>query len=304
MKVLITGISSAIGRLLTRSLLKEGYQVLGIDRRPWPDAPRGCEVLRADIRKRPAEDMFRKHEPDAVIHMATVSHFTTTFEERYRINLGGTRRVFDHCNNYNVKQVIFVGRHTVYGAMPDAPMYHHEDDPPLGGSTFPELADLVGADMYAASVLWRWPEMKTVVLRFVYTLGESRYGNLARYIGAKRVPTVLGFDPLFQFIHEQDCINAIVVALKNQLRGVFNVSGPQPVPLSLVCRETGSNAVPVPEPLFGVMMGRFGFAKLPAGAINHIKYPIIIDDKRFRDATGFNHEFDEVQTMKAFRWAN
>ncbi|MBH24046.1 MAG: epimerase [Myxococcales bacterium] len=303
MKVLVTGISSAIGRMLTRRLLAAGWQVIGIDRRPWPDAPEGVEVFRADIRKRPAEEVFRTHRPKAVIHMATVSHFTTSFEERYRINLGGTQAVFDNCERYGVEQAIFVGRHTVYGAMPDAPMYHSEEDPPLGGSTFPELADLVAADLYAGSALWRMPELDTVVLRIVYTLGPSRYGNLARFLETGRVPTVMGFDPLYQFIHEEDAAQAIAVALQQRLRGIYNVAGPQPVPLSLLIKISGGKAWPIPEPLYNAFLGRFGLPKLPAGAINHIKHPVVLDASAFREATDYTHQFDEVQTMNAFRWA-
>ena len=103
MKVLITGIGGVLGRLLTRKLVGLGHEVIGVDRRPWPDAPPGVDVVRADVRKRPAEDVFRRFRPDAVIHKATVTHFTTSEEERYRINLGGTRRVFDHCHRYGVK---------------------------------------------------------------------------------------------------------------------------------------------------------------------------------------------------------
>ena len=69
-----------------------------------------------DIRKRAAEDVFRTMRPDAVIHMATVTHLLQQSEDRYRINLGGTRAVFEHCHAYGVKHAIFVGRHTYYGA--------------------------------------------------------------------------------------------------------------------------------------------------------------------------------------------
>ena len=66
-------------------------------------------------------------------------------EERHRINLGGTRVVFEHCRTYGVKHALFVGRHTFYGAAPDSPLYHTEDEPPKELATFPELADLVAA---------------------------------------------------------------------------------------------------------------------------------------------------------------
>ena len=303
MKALITGISGKLGRLVAQYLVEEDHDVLGIDRRPWPDAPAGVKMFRADIRKRPAEDVFRTERPDAVIHMATVTHFTAGAEERYRINLRGTRTVFDHCHEYGVEHAVFVGRHTFYGAAPDSPLYHTESEPPLAVSTYPELADLVAADLFAGSALWRYPDMDTTVLRLCYTLGPSQRGTLANYLKGPRVPTVLGFDPLYQFMHEQDAAEAICLSLEHRLRGIFNVAGPQPVPLSLLIDVTGRTQIPVPEPLFTRALGRFGFPKLPKGSTNHIKYPIVVDDSIFRRETGFKQHFDEVQTMEAFRWA-
>ena len=41
MRVLILGIASTIGRKLTARLMADGHEVIGIDARPWGDAPRG-----------------------------------------------------------------------------------------------------------------------------------------------------------------------------------------------------------------------------------------------------------------------
>ena len=301
MKVVITGITSFLARLVAERVVEAGHEVIGIDRRFWPEMMEGVEVYRADIRKRPAEDVFRTRQPDALIHMATVTHFSTPTDERYRINLSGTRAIFDHCAKYGVKQAVFVSRHTVYGAASDLPLYRTEADPLIAGSTFPDLADLVAADLFAGSALWRWPDLDTSVLRLVYTLGASQRGPLARFLRGPRVPSVLGFDPLFHFIHEADAADAIALALEKRLRGVFNVAGPPPVPLSLLCKVTGRKNIPIPEKLFPKVLGRFGFPKLPRGAKNHIKYPVVIDGSAFVDATGFEHESDELQSMEAFR---
>ncbi|HEY4223401.1 MAG TPA: NAD-dependent epimerase/dehydratase family protein, partial [Myxococcota bacterium] len=266
-RVLITGISGAIGRKVASLLLSRGHTVSGVDRRPWPDAPRQIEIASVDIRKRAAEDVIRTKRPDTVIHMATITHFKADPEERYRVNLGGTRAVFEQCHKYGVKEAIFVGRHTFYGAAADAPLYHTESDPPLAVSTFPELADLVAADLFAASALWRFADMNTVVLRTVYTLGPSLTGTMATYIRPKRVPTVLGFDPLYHFMHEDDCARAIADTVGRNLKGIFNVAGPQPVPLSAVLDLAGRSRVRVPEQLYNAMLGRFGFPKLPPGAL-------------------------------------
>ena len=301
MKVLITGISGAHARLVAERLLAAGHAIIGVDRRPWPDPPPGVRVYQADVRKRPAADVFRTERPDAVIHMATITHFSASREERLRINLQGTRIVFEHCHEFGVKQAIFVGRHTIYGATADAPLYRAEDEPPLAVTTFPELADLVAADLYACTAIWRWPEIRTAVLRLVYLLGPSRRGTLASFLGGPRVPMILGFDPLFQFMHDEDAAEAVALALEHRLSGVYNVAGPPPVPLSVLCRGTHRRALPLPEALFSHLSGRFGLPHLPPGAVGHVKHPIVVDAAAFRAATGFQHRHDAHDVMTSFR---
>jgi len=301
MKVLVTGIAGHMGRLVAHLLLEQGHEVLGLDRRAWYHPPEGIRVFQADIRKRPAEDVFRTQQPDAVIHMATVTHLTHRSEDRNRINLKGTQAFFEHCHRYGVKQAIFVGRHTFYGAAADSNLYHTEPEPPMAVHTFPELSDLVAADLYAGATLWRHPEIDTAVLRCCYTLGPLKQGTLSAFLRGPRVPTVLGFDPLFQFLHERDAARAITLSLRKGLRGVYNIAGPPPVPLSIVIRETGRRNLPIPEPLFRAALGRFGLPDLPKGALEHVKYPVVIDGSEFADATGFTPEFSEDATMHAYR---
>ncbi|MGF1511148.1 MAG: NAD-dependent epimerase/dehydratase family protein [Myxococcota bacterium] len=300
MRVLIAGISSVVGRHLTRMLVQEQHEVVGIDRRPWTDPPPGVKVHPHDIRKRPAEDVFRKFRPHAVVHMATVTHLEVSTEERYRINLHGTRAVFERCAAYNAEKAVFVGRHTYYGAGPDSPMVHREDDPPMAQKTFPELADLVAADLYATTALWRHPQLETVILRMVYQLGPSRAATLASFLKGPRVPTILGFDPLFQFMHEVDMARAILAALQPRIRGVFNVAGPNPIPLSTLIQGTGRERLFIPEFVFNRLLGRFGLPRLPKGALDHIKFPVVVDAGSFREATGFAHSFSAKKTMDAF----
>jgi UDP-glucose 4-epimerase len=301
MRVLIPGITGQLGRIVAHKLHDAGHEVIGIDRRPWYGAPKNVQIYQVDIRKRGAEDVFRKHRPDAVIHMATVTHVFHKSDDRYRINLGGTRAVFDHSVKYGVKKVLFVGRHTFYGAGADSPLYHTEDEPPTASSPFPELADLVAADLYAGSSLWRHPELETAVLRVCYTLGPSKHGTLATFLDPPRVPVVLGFDPLFHFMHEDDVASALLLALEKKLRGVFNVAGPAPLPLSVIIRKAHRSALPLPEFVFTTMLGRFGLPRLPVGALAHIKYPVVIDSTRFREATGFVASKSAEETIDEFR---
>ena len=79
------------------------------------------------------------------------------------------------------------------------------------------------------------------------------------------------------------------------------MAGPQPVPLSVLIRQTGRSAVALPEAIFARMLGRFGLPRLPRGALDHIKYPIVIDGSSFAAATGFAHQVDEVQAMHEYK---
>lgn len=301
MKVLVVGVGGALARLVALELKGRGHQVIGMDRRPWYDAPKGLEVHTVDIRKRAAEDVFRTRRPDCVVHMATVNALSAMGEERARINVGGTKALFEHSIGHGVKQVVFVGRHTYYGTSADSPLYHTEDEPPMGMGSFPELADLVAADLFAANTLWRTPQLTTSVLRLVYTLGPSQQGTLASFLRGKRVPMVLGYDPLFQFLWETDAATAIADATEQKLKGIYNVCGPSPLPLRTIIRETGRTSVPLPEPVLNQLLGRFGFPNLPRGALDHIKFPIVVDGRAFVKATGFKHEVSEVEAVHRYR---
>lgn len=302
MKILIVGIATAVGRRLAEEMLNLGYEILGLDIRPWPGVPKEIEITRADIRRKPAEEVFRTRCPDTVVYIAPAAGAAQDYDRRYRMNLESTRAVFEYSNNYKAKQVVFVSRHMVYGAAPDTSMYCSEDDPPYGGLTFPKLNDIFTADLYASQALWRYPDLNVILLRMVYTLGPSRRGALARFLKGPGVPTILGFDPLFQFMHEDDHVHAIITAMEAKLHGVYNIAGPQPLPLSTLIDKAGKISIPIPQRWYPPFLERFGYPEIFANSINHIKYSVIIDDKKFRQATGFMHRYDENQTLKAFRY--
>lgn len=317
MRIMLTGTASSVGRALAAQLLAGGHAVFGIDRRAWDDPPAGLQFAKVDLRKRAAEDFVRRARPNAIVHLATVTHLFEQSEERYRINLAGTRAVFDYASAQGVEHVVFVGRHTYYGAGADENFYHQEDEAPGQVGNFPELADLVAADLYAATALWRLPQLCVSLLRVCYTLGPSGRGTLAAFLRARTseqnqrgrehrrlddvVPLVLGYDPLFQFVHEADLVRALALTLEKRPRGVFNVAGPPPLPLSVIAREVGRRPLPLPEPLLRALLGRLGLPRLSAGALEHIKYPITVDDAAFRAATGYAPEHGAPETLREFR---
>ena len=162
----------------------------------------------------------------------------------------------------------------------------------------------MAADLFAGSALWRYPQLNTAVLRLAYTLGPSLRGTLASFLGEEKgqtVPTILGFDPLFQVMHESDAVDAIIAALETKLRGVFNVAGPPPIPLSVLCKKVNRVTLPLPEPLYNLITRRLSLSSLPLSARKHIKYPVVIQDKAFREQTNYQPRIGQEELLESFK---
>jgi UDP-glucose 4-epimerase len=292
-KILITGIAGGQGRLIARRLLGN-YALTGVDRHPWEGHPPEIGVHVLDLRKRKLEDIFRTERPDSVVHHALIRHFDVDPRVRHEVNVLGTKRLLEYCATYGVKRVVVLSSSYVYGALPDNPFYLDEECPLNVSRTYPEVRDLAEVDSLATTFLWRNPDIQTTILRPVSTLGYYVSSAMGRYLGARWVPTMLGFDPMVQFIHEEDVAEAVALALQAGTHGVYNVTGPGAVPLSVAIHETGGVNVPLPEslarPMFELAFG-LGLYHTPAGAIDFVKYPVTLDGRRFRDATGFRPLF-------------
>jgi UDP-glucose 4-epimerase len=293
-KVLITGIAGGQGRLLARRL-RENYEVCGVDRVGWEGAPRGVKVHVVDVRKKKFEDVIRTEMPTAVVHMGFVRHFRTTESERYDTNVRGTKQLLDHCINHGVQKVVVLSSSYVYGAFPENPYFLDEDAPLSASRSYPEIRDIVEVDTLASTYLWRYPHLHTCVLRPVNVLGTYVHSMIGEYLKQTRIPTVMGFDPMMQFIHEEDLSEAIALALEHGLQGVFNVAGPGQVPLHTAIHETGGTALPVPEPILRAVFDRafrWGFQAIPPAALDYLKYPVTISGDRFVETTKFRCLFE------------
>ncbi len=302
-KVLITGISGGQGRLLTRRLL-ENYEVCGVDRVSWDGHPSDVAVHVVDLRKKRFEDVIRTEQPTVVVHMGFIRHFQVAERVRHDVNVRGTKQLLDHCVNHGVQSLVVLSSSYVYGAFPENPYFMDEDAPLSASRSYPEIRDLVEVDTLASSFLWRYPQIRTCVLRPVNVLGYFVHSMIGRYLRETRVPTVMGFDPMMQFIHEEDISEAIALALEQGLQGVFNVTGPGEVPLHTAIRETGGTPLSMPEllmrPLFARAF-RWGLIPYPAGAIDYLKYPITISGERFVEATNFRPLFSLEEIFQSLR---
>src|SRR5436190_11406953 len=199
--VLVTGISGNLGRVVARVLHKTD-RVIGVDRRAFPGAPKDLEVHNLDIRKRKVEDLFRRGDIQALIHMAIIHDPRLPQQEHHSFNVLGTKALLEHAARYGVRKVVVLSSATVYGPQPGNDNFLTEESPLLGSQRFPDIRDLVEVDMYAQQYMWKYPDVETAILRPVHIVGPTVKNAAATYLRLPRPWTLAGFNPMVLLITE------------------------------------------------------------------------------------------------------
>lgn len=301
-KIVVTGIAGRLGRLVARRLHRAGdCTVVGIDRREFPGKPRDINHIQVDLRSKKARDVFRHGDVRALVHMGLMHDPRLSEAEHHSWNMQGTARLLDACAAYDVPKFVLLSSANVYGPRPDNSQFLTEDSPLMAGQHFPAIRDLIEVDMLASSFFWKQQSCETIILRPVHILGGV-HNAPSNYLRLPYVPTLMGFDPMVQVIHEDDVVEAIVCALQPGIRGIFNVIGPGEVPLSTILRELGKPTVPVPHPLAKPVLTALWRSKLtsfPVPELDHIRFVCMVDGTRARDTLGFRPRHTLKETIRA-----
>jgi UDP-glucose 4-epimerase len=305
-RVVITGVCGRLGKGLARRLHRV-RKVVGVDRRPFPDKPKDVEHKELDIRRTKLKDVFRLGQVQAVVHLGVMHDPRASAADHHSWNVAGFVKLLEYVAQFEVKKLVVLSSANVYGPQPGNAQFLTEEAPLLGGQNFSEIRDLVEVDMLAQSFFWKRPETETVILRPVHILGSVRNAP-SNFLRLPAIPTALGFDPMIQVIHEADVVSAIQLALEPGVRGIFNVAGPGPLPLSRIIKMLGRPNVRVPVSLGKLMLQRmwsFHLTNFPAPEIDHIRYVCMVDDHRAKEVLGFSPAKTIEETVRAVdadRW--
>ncbi|MGF1510139.1 MAG: NAD-dependent epimerase/dehydratase family protein [Myxococcota bacterium] len=298
--VIVTGAAGNLGRLVVQQLHRR-YHVVAVDRRPVDRLPKDVTTVRADVRWRAMEDVFRTCSVFGVVHMGII-HNPRNEIGQYRYNVAGTQRLLEVSAQYGVHKLVVLSSANIYGPHPDNSHFLTEDAPLLGAEHYVEIRDLVAVDRIVESFFYRRPEVSTVMLRPVHVIGPRVRNAPSNYLRLERPMTVMGFDPMVQLIHEEDVVQAILLALEQDAKGVFNVVGPGEAPLSKILDVLGRRPRPVPMAVArrllqtGWGLGLLGF---PPPEIRHIQFHCIVDGRSAREQLGFVPRFDLIQTIRS-----
>jgi UDP-glucuronate 4-epimerase len=148
-RILVTGAAGFIGFHLSRLLLEQGHEVIGLDNlndyydvtlkearlgllEPLP----GFRFLRASLEDRPAmEELFGSERFDLVVNLAAqagVRYSITNPHVYISSNVAGFLNVLEGCRHTGVKHLVFASSSSVYGANTRVPFSeHHTVDHPV-----------------------------------------------------------------------------------------------------------------------------------------------------------------------------
>lgn len=304
--VVVTGICGRLGRRLARRLHRV-RPVIGLDRRDFPGKPKDIEHLQIDVRRKKARELFRKNRIAALVHLGVMHDPRLGAEDHHTWNVIAFQKLLEYAERYSVPKLVLLSSANVYGPRPDNPQFLGEDAPLLGANRFSDIRDLVELDMLAQSFFWRNPNTETVILRPSHILGTVQNAP-SNYLRLKVVPTLMGFDPMVQVVHQDDVVRAIELALRPGVRGIFNVAGPPPVSLSRALGILKRATLPVPYTLAkaGVeRMWRWHITSFPSPELDFIRYVCMVDDRRAKEVMGYSPEFGLEETLAAVdeeRW--
>jgi len=304
--VVVTGICGRLGRRVARTLHRE-RGVIGLDRRTFPDKPKDIEHHQIDLRRKKAKEVFRNRQISALVHLGVMHDPRDSGEDHHTWNLLGFQKLLEYAHQYDVPKVVLLSSANVYGPRPDNPQFLTEDAPLLASSAFSEMRDLVELDMLAQSFFWKHPNIETVILRPAHILGTVRNAP-SNYLRLPVVPTLMGFDPMMQAVHQNDVVEAIRLALAPGVRGIFNVAGPPPIALSSAVQTLGRGQLPVPHVIAKRMLDRLFKMRLssfPSPELDFIRYVCMVDDARARQVLGYAHRYGIDETLRAVdeeRW--
>ncbi len=118
MRALVTGVTGFVGPYLVKELVNKGYEVFGFDKTKKNVS--GCEVFECDVLdKEKVFSIINDVKPDVIFHLAGQSSAAKSFEIpelTRRINVDGTRNLFDAVVKANIKpKILVVSSAHVYG---------------------------------------------------------------------------------------------------------------------------------------------------------------------------------------------
>ncbi len=307
-RVLITGLSTYWGGRLAQALEQnpEIETVIGIDRRPPKLALERTEFVQVSDAHSLIRRIVEAAEIDTIVDTRLVVDSIVTSRTRaHENNVIGTMNVLAAAGGPSspVRKLVFKSSARYYGAEQDDPAFFTETmrRPHTPGT--PIERDICEAEANVSDFRHKNPDTTVTVLRFANALGPDLKTSWQSYLNLPVIPTILGFDPRVQFIHEDDMANCLEHAVKYDLDGTFNCAGDGVLVLSEVVDLLGKTMVPVLPP-WGTGLATQGLRRagvpIQSEMLPQLRFGRALDNRRYK-ATGFVYQHTTRETVLRLR---
>ncbi|MFJ7158314.1 NAD-dependent epimerase/dehydratase family protein [Streptomyces sp. NPDC101118] len=312
--VLVTGAARQLGSRFVRRIQRDPdvERVIAVDTEE-PDRRLGSAVfLQADIRQPSIARILAEHAVDTVVHLAVTGSPPLGGGGRTSVkeaNVIGTMQLLGACQKSpTVRRLVVKSTTSVYGAAPRDPAVFTETTQPkaLPGGGFAK--DAVEVEGYVRGFARRRPDVAVCVLRFANILGPRADSALAEFFSMPVMPTVLGYDPRLQFVHEDDVVDVLELASGEPRRGTlnsgtFNIAGDGVLLLSQCSRRLGRPTVPLLLPAVtwvGQALRTVGFADFSPEQIRLLTHGRVVQTTQMREVLGFEPSYTTAETFADF----
>ncbi|MEO7095034.1 MAG: NAD-dependent epimerase/dehydratase family protein [Polyangiales bacterium] len=294
--VALTGAASFLGRNLIGVLEEDPAiaRIVAIDVETPPTAGTKTRLYEVDLTQPGAEvrvaEIFAADEVDTVVHLAFLASPSHAQAYAHELESVGTMRVITACRSARVRKLVQWSTTLLYGALPTNPNFLSERHPLRADQDDPFFADKIAAEVEANRYGARTTGAVVTILRTAPILGPTVKNYLTRYLARKIVPTMMGFDPLMQFVHEVDAIAAFKRAIDRDVPGTFNIAAEGVLPLSTVVKLSGRLGLPVPHPIARTALHALWVAQLaeaPSSFIDYLRFLCVSDGEKARREFGF-----------------
>lgn len=222
--VLVTGVARPLAGRFVRRIGRDPDvdRVVAVDAVTPEHDLGGAEFVRADIRQPTIARVLAQTSVDTVVHM-DISGTPLGSGSRASVketNVIGTMQLLGACQKSpKVSRLVVKSSTNVYGSAPRDPAVFTETTPPKSLPSGGFAKDTVEVEGYVRGFARRRPDVAVCVLRFANILGPSGDSPLASYFSLPVLPTVFGYDPRLQFVHEDDVIEALRIGMRRGAAG-------------------------------------------------------------------------------------
>ena len=303
-RILITGLATHWGGRLAEALEADPAieAIVGVDSREPTRELRRTEFVKVSNQHSLIERIVTAARIDTVIDTRlVVDSVVTSPREAHENNVIGTMNILAACTGPQtpVRKFIFKSSAHYYGCEQDDPAFFTESMQRQHAPPTRIERDIVEAEAAVADHAAKHPEVAVAVLRFANVLGPSVRTSHTRMFALPLVPMVLGFDPRYQFVHEDDVVHALEHVVLGEMRGVFNVAADGVLALSEVVSLLGKHTAPLLPPigtrLFAGPLRSIGL-RIPDEMLNQLRYGRGLDNRLLK-AAGFEYAYTSRETV-------